>query len=232
MFFGDVTAVGSWEGDPRVEIHGPGYSKVLIGDDQLASWEAHVDLIAASIADNGGRSCVNASGVWVNESHAEQVATALAKKLVQIVPRSADDPAATLAPFYYGLMYGLDAILMAIVAMSGLLIYRHGQNIANLLAGKCKSGRHQQPKQSFSLRRARWSTKADWSSRAPAAAFCRAAPDSRAHSASPGRRRPLASQASSARVWVGLAATSPLPTQAHRDAQKLSDIPRQLRPPV
>ena len=35
MFFGDVSAVGSWEGDPRVEIHGPGYSKVLIGDDQL-----------------------------------------------------------------------------------------------------------------------------------------------------------------------------------------------------
>ena len=99
MFFGDVSAVGAWEGDPRVEIHGPGYSKVLIGDDQLAGWEAHVDLIAASIADNGGRSCVNASGVWVNESHAERVATALAKKLVQIVPRSADDPQATLAPF-------------------------------------------------------------------------------------------------------------------------------------
>ena len=82
-----------------MEIHGPGYSKVLIGDDQLAGWEAQVDLIAASIADNGGRSCVNASGVWGNESHAERVATALAKKLVQIVPRSADDPQATLAPF-------------------------------------------------------------------------------------------------------------------------------------
>ena len=35
IFFGDVSAVGSWEGDPRVEIHGPGYSKILIGDDQL-----------------------------------------------------------------------------------------------------------------------------------------------------------------------------------------------------
>ena len=41
MFFGDVTAVGSWEGDPRVEIHGPGYSKVLIADDQLDTWEQH-----------------------------------------------------------------------------------------------------------------------------------------------------------------------------------------------
>jgi acyl-CoA reductase-like NAD-dependent aldehyde dehydrogenase len=99
MFFGDVSAVGSWEGDPRVEIHGPGYSKVLIADDQLANWDAYADLIAGSIADNGGRSCVNASGVWVNASQAEAVATALATKLVQIVPRSADDPQATLAPF-------------------------------------------------------------------------------------------------------------------------------------
>ena len=39
MFFGDVSAVGSWEGDPRVEIHGPGYSKVLIAPDQLANWD-------------------------------------------------------------------------------------------------------------------------------------------------------------------------------------------------
>jgi acyl-CoA reductase-like NAD-dependent aldehyde dehydrogenase len=99
MFFGDVSAVGSWEGDPRVEIHGPGYSKVLIADDQLAKADTHLDLIAGSIADNGGRSCVNASGVWVNESKAEQVAVALAKKLVQIVPRSATDEQATLAPF-------------------------------------------------------------------------------------------------------------------------------------
>lgn len=99
MFFGDVSAVGSWEGDPRVEIHGPGYSKVLIANDQLPNWQTHVDLIAASIADNGGRSCVNASGVWVADTHAEQVATALATKLVEIVPRSSEDPKATLAPF-------------------------------------------------------------------------------------------------------------------------------------
>jgi acyl-CoA reductase-like NAD-dependent aldehyde dehydrogenase len=99
MFFGDVSAVGSWEGDPRVEIHGPGHSKVLIVADQLRSWQAHVDLIAASVADNGGRSCVNASGVWVAASHAEQVAEALARKLVEIVPRAEDDPKATLAPF-------------------------------------------------------------------------------------------------------------------------------------
>jgi acyl-CoA reductase-like NAD-dependent aldehyde dehydrogenase len=101
MFFGDVSAVGGWEGDPRVELHGPGYSKVLIGDDVLASgeWEKHVDLIATSIADNGGRSCVNASGVWVAASHARQVAEAIAAKLAAVVPLAVDDDRATLAPF-------------------------------------------------------------------------------------------------------------------------------------
>ena len=100
MFFGDVSAVGAWEGDPRIELHGPGYSKVLIGDDQLGGdWETHLDLIAGSIADNGGRSCVNASGVWVAASHAERVAEALAAKLATIVPRAADDEQAALAPF-------------------------------------------------------------------------------------------------------------------------------------
>ena len=101
MFFGDVSAVGGWEGDPRVELHGPGYSKVLIGDDVLASgeWEKHVDLIATSIADNGGRSCVNASGVWVAASHARRVAEAVAAKLAAVVPLAVDDDRATLAPF-------------------------------------------------------------------------------------------------------------------------------------
>jgi acyl-CoA reductase-like NAD-dependent aldehyde dehydrogenase len=99
MFFGDVSAVGGWEGDPRVELHGPGYSKVLIGDDIGGDWERDIDLISASISDNGGRSCVNASGVWVAASQAEQVAEALAAQLARLVPRAADDERAQLAPF-------------------------------------------------------------------------------------------------------------------------------------
>ena len=99
MFFGDVSAVGAYEGDPRVELHGPGYSKILIGEDRIRDWSSHIDLIVASIADNGGRSCVNASGVWAPAQHAEAVAEALAAKLAQIVPRAADDERAMLAPF-------------------------------------------------------------------------------------------------------------------------------------
>ncbi len=99
MFFGDVSAVGAYEGDPRVELHGPGYSKILIGDDRLGTWQEHLEMIALSIADNGGRSCVNASGVWVAASHAERVAEAVADRLATIVPRAADDEQALIAPF-------------------------------------------------------------------------------------------------------------------------------------
>lgn len=99
MFFGDVSAVGAWEGDPRIELHGPGYSKILVGDDVAQHWERHVDLMAQSIADNGGRSCVNASGVWIAAQYAEPLAEALAQKLAEIVPRAAADERAVLAPF-------------------------------------------------------------------------------------------------------------------------------------
>ena len=99
MVFGDVKATERWRKEGgRVEIHGPGFSKVILGADALANWEQHIDTIAASVADNGGRSCVNASGVWVT-GKGREIAEALAKKLAAIAPRAADDEAAGLAPF-------------------------------------------------------------------------------------------------------------------------------------
>lgn len=44
--------------------------------------------------------------------------------------------ASVFAPFYYGLLFGTDVILLAVLVMSGLLIYRHRQNIMNLMTGK------------------------------------------------------------------------------------------------
>ncbi|MFC5480115.1 glycerol-3-phosphate 1-O-acyltransferase PlsY [Massilia suwonensis] len=44
--------------------------------------------------------------------------------------------ASVFAPFYYGLLFGVDEILFAVVAMSALLLWRHSSNIANLIAGK------------------------------------------------------------------------------------------------
>jgi acyl-CoA reductase-like NAD-dependent aldehyde dehydrogenase len=98
MFFGDVTAVGAWEGDPRIELHGPGYSKVAIARDRVDDWSGALDLTATSIVQNGGRSCVNASGVWV-PVHGREIAEALAERLAAILPLPSDDERAQLAPF-------------------------------------------------------------------------------------------------------------------------------------
>lgn len=44
--------------------------------------------------------------------------------------------ASALTPFYYGMQSGMDEKLLAVLAISGLLLFRHSQNIANLMAGK------------------------------------------------------------------------------------------------
>src|ERR1041385_3307509 len=98
LLFGDSSTTSVWANDPRIEIHGPGYSKVIIGEDCVDDWEQYLDVIVASIADNGGRSCVNASAVWTPR-HADAISEALAERMASIVPRSAEDPDARLAPF-------------------------------------------------------------------------------------------------------------------------------------
>ncbi|HEX7086034.1 MAG TPA: aldehyde dehydrogenase family protein [Vicinamibacterales bacterium] len=98
MFFGDAAAARRFRSDPRIEVHGPGYSKVVVGDDRVDGWRDWLDVVATSVSDNGGRSCVNASGLWVTR-HAPEIARALAERLVRIVPRPADDEQALLAPF-------------------------------------------------------------------------------------------------------------------------------------
>jgi glycerol-3-phosphate acyltransferase PlsY len=44
--------------------------------------------------------------------------------------------AAVFAPLYYGMLFGVDAILVAVIVMSALLVWRHTDNIGNLIAGK------------------------------------------------------------------------------------------------
>jgi len=98
IVFGDVTSTSQWRNDPGVEVHGPGYSKVVIGADEISNWQRHLDVLVTSAVDNGGRSCVNASGVWV-PSQGRAIAEALAERFAAIRPRAADDDSAQLAPF-------------------------------------------------------------------------------------------------------------------------------------
>jgi acyl-CoA reductase-like NAD-dependent aldehyde dehydrogenase len=98
MLFGDASTTKAYKNDPRVELHGPGYSKVILGDDAADEWEKYVNLIVTSIAANGGRSCINASGVWTPRN-ADKIADAVAKKLAAVRALPADDPNAQLAAF-------------------------------------------------------------------------------------------------------------------------------------
>jgi hypothetical protein len=98
LIFGDKNTTDRYAGNPAIQIHGPGFSKILIGEDQIERWPEFIDLIAASISDNGGRSCINASAVVVPKYGAE-IADALAKKLGPVAPLPATDEGARLSGF-------------------------------------------------------------------------------------------------------------------------------------
>jgi hypothetical protein len=101
LLFGDEATVRPWRDDPRVQIHGPGWSKVLFGADALPDWESHLDLLVTSIAENGGRSCLNASGVWLpaGSGIGRELAETLAARLAAIEALPLDHPDARLAAF-------------------------------------------------------------------------------------------------------------------------------------
>ena len=98
MLFGGDDTVKQYENDPRVEVHGAGRSKILIGDDEIENWKDHLDLMIRSISANSGRSCINASCVVVPK-YGNEIADALAEALVPMRVRAQDDPEATLSGF-------------------------------------------------------------------------------------------------------------------------------------
>ena len=98
MIFGGTATVERYVGNPRVQAHGPGFSKILLGDDVVDRWEEYVDLMAESIYINSGRGCINCSGVWASR-HSEEISQALAERLGPIEALPPDNPEAGLAAF-------------------------------------------------------------------------------------------------------------------------------------
>ncbi len=98
MLFGDASTTRPYRNNPNVELHGPGYSKVILGEDAAVDFEKYVDLMVSSIAANGGRSCINASAIWT-PTNADAIADAVARKLSAIRPLPADHPEAQIAAF-------------------------------------------------------------------------------------------------------------------------------------
>lgn len=135
MVFGDATSTGLWQGDPQIEIHGPGFSKIVMGEDCIEEWEKYLDVMVASILENGGRSCINASGVWV-PARATEIAEALADRLAKVVLRDAEDEEAQLAPFAdpnvaRRISEGIDRGLKEPGAIDVTALHRNGERLVS-----------------------------------------------------------------------------------------------------
>ncbi|MCC6233292.1 MAG: aldehyde dehydrogenase family protein, partial [Verrucomicrobiales bacterium] len=61
LIFGDRSTTQQYASNPGIQVHGPGWSKILLGEDEVDRWEQYLDVMESSISDNGGRSCINAS---------------------------------------------------------------------------------------------------------------------------------------------------------------------------
>jgi acyl-CoA reductase-like NAD-dependent aldehyde dehydrogenase len=98
LIFGGTATVDRYRGSPRVQAHGPGFSKILIGDDAVDHWEKFLDLMVESVSINSGRGCINCSGIWASR-HTREIADALAQRLAKVVPLPPDHAESELAAF-------------------------------------------------------------------------------------------------------------------------------------
>ncbi len=98
MIFGSAQTVQQYAGNPRVQVHGPGFSKVFFGDDLVDSWENYIDMLVESVFSNGGRSCINCSAIYASRN-GKQIAEALAERLGPVEPLPPEHPDSALAAF-------------------------------------------------------------------------------------------------------------------------------------
>jgi len=120
LIFGGTATVEQYASHPGVQVHGPGFSKILLGDDQVDSWEQHLDLMVDSVLVNGGRSCINCSGIWAAR-HTKEIAQALAERLGPVAPLPPDDPNAALAAFTVpGQAQAISADIDSVVGEAGV----------------------------------------------------------------------------------------------------------------
>ncbi len=98
MIFGGTATVERYRGDPRVQVHGPGFSKILLGDDVVDQWEKYLEVMVDSVFLNSGRGCINCSGIWASR-HTREIAAALAERMGPVEPKPPEDPQASLAAF-------------------------------------------------------------------------------------------------------------------------------------
>ena len=142
LVFGGTPTVDRYRGNPRVQAHGPGFSKILLGDDQVDDWERYLDVMVDSVFANSGRSCINCSGIWASR-HTREIADAVARRLADVRPLPPKHPDAGLAAFTVpgvaeAISQAIDADLQAPGVSDVTATYREGcrvvkQGIADYL---------------------------------------------------------------------------------------------------
>jgi acyl-CoA reductase-like NAD-dependent aldehyde dehydrogenase len=93
MAYGGEEVMRKYAGYSTMLPQGPGRSKILLTAD--VDWREHLDVIVASISHEGGRACVNATGVFV-EGDTAPVARAIAERLAAIPSLPPEDEHAVL----------------------------------------------------------------------------------------------------------------------------------------
>jgi glycerol-3-phosphate acyltransferase PlsY len=118
-------------------------------DEQLGLGDAGVAVVSFAVFAGhlwplffrfkGGKGVATALGVLLGLQPVLGIATLITWVVIAYAFRYSSLAAlisALFAPFYYTLLFGLDAKGLAVLLMSALLIWRHRKNIGNLLSGK------------------------------------------------------------------------------------------------
>src|SRR5688500_13364589 len=136
LILGGTATVDRYRGDPRVQAHGPGFSKIVFGDDQVDGWEKYLDVMVDSVFANSGRGCINCSGIWVSR-HGREIADAIAQRVASVRPLPPADPEAGLAAFTIPgtaetISRAIDADLQAPGAVDVTATYREGPRVVKV----------------------------------------------------------------------------------------------------
>jgi acyl-CoA reductase-like NAD-dependent aldehyde dehydrogenase len=126
VVYGGDDVIAKYANDPGVLPQGPGRSKILITAD--TDWRDHLDTIVASVADEGGTACVNATAVLL-EGDPAPLAEAIAARLSVLPSLPPQDERAVLPVCARERAHALSAYLGTVAA--GTRAWLGGDGIAD-----------------------------------------------------------------------------------------------------
>src|SRR3989449_413343 len=98
MICGEPTPVERTKGAPGVQFRGPGFRKILLGDDIGDRGEKCPEVMFEGGSANGGGGCITCPGMG-GSRHTREIARALAERLGPVTHRPPEDPESSLAAF-------------------------------------------------------------------------------------------------------------------------------------